>query len=175
MNYATIKWYDIANGEGVRISLFVSGCTHRCKNCFNEIAWDFSYGEVFDEAVQEKILAELDSSYIAGLSLLGGEPLEPQNQAALLPFIREVKRRFPQKSIWCYTGYVLDEKTGLLTATARNTSDTKELISYFDVLVDGPYVEDLKDIRLKFRGSSNQRVIDVQKTLRQKECVLYMQ
>ena len=174
MNYATIKWYDIANGEGVRISLFVSGCTHRCKNCFNEIAWDFSYGEIFDDAVQEKILSELSSSYIAGLSLLGGEPLEPQNQAALLPFIRKVKKRYPEKSIWCYTGYVLDEKTGLLTATARNTADTAELISYFDVLVDGPFVEELKDIRLKFRGSSNQRVIDVQKTLAKKECVLYM-
>ncbi len=175
MNYATIKWYDIANGEGVRISLFVSGCTHRCKNCFNEIAWDFSYGEVFDEAVQEKILTELGSSYIAGLSLLGGEPLEPQNQEALLPFIKEVKRRYPDKSIWCYTGYVLDEKTGLLTAKERNATVTAELISCFDVLVDGPFVEDLKDIRLKFRGSSNQRVIDVKETLAQKKCVLYMQ
>ena len=174
MNYATIKWYDIANGEGVRISLFVSGCTHRCKNCFNEIAWDFSYGEIFDEAVQEKMLLELGSSYIAGLSLLGGEPLEPQNQAALLPFVREVKKRYPDKSIWCYTGYVLDEKTGLLSAQRANTDDTAELISCFDVLVDGPFVEEFKDIRLKFRGSSNQRVIDVQKTLAKKECVLYM-
>ena len=175
MNYATIKWYDIANGEGVRISLFVSGCTHRCKNCFNEIAWDFSYGEIFDDAVQEKILAELGSSYIAGLSLLGGEPLEPQNQGALLPFIRALKKRYPEKSIWCYTGYVLDEKTGLLTAKGANTADTAELISYFDVLVDGPYVEDLKDIRLKFRGSSNQRVIDVQKTLQSGKVILYLE
>jgi len=174
MNYATIKWCDIANGEGVRISLFVSGCTHRCKNCFNQVAWDFSYGEIFDDNVAEKIYQELSSSYISGLSLLGGEPLEPSNQEALLPFVREVKKRFPQKTIWCYTGFVLDEKTGLLTDRRKNTVATAELISLFDVLVDGPFVEELKDIRLKFRGSSNQRVIDVQKTLSQKACVLYM-
>lgn len=174
MNYATIKWTDIANGEGVRISLFVSGCTHRCKNCFNEVAWDFSYGEPFDEAVQERILAELSSGFIAGLSLLGGEPLEPQNQLALYPFIQRVKERFPDKSIWCYTGFVLDEQTGLLTAESKNTPCTKDLISMFDVLVDGPFVEELKDIRLKFRGSSNQRVIDVKKTLDTKQCVLYL-
>ena len=105
MNYAEIKWTDIANGEGVRISLFVSGCTHHCKNCFNEVAWDFAYGKSFDEAVREKILEGLSQSFIAGLSLLGGEPLEPQNQRALLPFVREVKRKYPEKNIWCYTGY----------------------------------------------------------------------
>ena len=175
MNYATIKWTDIANGEGVRISLFVSGCTHHCKNCFNEIAWDFSYGDAFDEAVQAKILSELESSFIAGLSLLGGEPLEPQNQEALYPFVQEVKRRFPQKTIWCYTGFVLDEKSGMLKETHKNTAVTKQLISLFDVLVDGPFVEELKDIRLKFRGSSNQRVIDVPKTLQRGECSLYME
>lgn len=175
MNYATIKWTDIANGEGVRISLFVSGCTHRCKNCFNEIAWDFSYGEPFDDAIAQKIWKELDSSFIAGISLLGGEPLEPQNQEALYPFVKEVRRRFPQKTIWCYTGFVFDEKTGELCEKHKNTPYTKELISMFDVLVDGPYVEELKNIRLKFRGSSNQRVIDVQKTLEKGECVLYME
>ena len=174
MNYATIKWTDIANGEGVRVSLFVSGCTHRCKNCFNEVAWDFSYGEPFDEGVQDKILAELNSDFIAGLSLLGGEPLEPQNQLALYPFIQRVKEQFPNKTIWCYTGFVLDEKTGVLTAKTKNTPCTKDLISMFDVLVDGPFVEELKDIRLKFRGSSNQRVIDVKKTLETKQCVLYL-
>ena len=174
MNYATIKWTDIANGEGVRVSLFVSGCTHRCKNCFNEVAWDFSYGEPFDEAVQDKILAELNSDFIAGLSLLGGEPLEPQNQLALYPFIQRVKQQFPNKTIWCYTGFVFDEKTGLLTAEKKNTPCTKDLISMFDVLVDGPFVEELKDIRLKFRGSSNQRVLDVKKTLETKQCVLYL-
>lgn len=175
MNYATIKWYDIANGEGVRISLFVSGCTHHCKNCFNQVAWDFAYGAPFDEAVADKILKELASDYIAGLSLLGGEPLEPQNQAALLPFVREVKKRYPQKTVWCYTGFVFDETQGVLKETHKNTPDTKELISLFDVLVDGAYIEELKDIRLKFRGSSNQRVIDVQKTLAKKECVKYLE
>ena len=175
MNYATIKWTDIANGEGVRISLFVSGCTHKCKNCFNQVAWDFSYGEAFDGTVAEKILTELNAPYIAGLSLLGGEPLEPQNQLALYPFIQEVKRRYPNKTIWCYTGFLFDEKTGVLKEKKKNTQVTQDLISMFDVLVDGPFVEKLKDIRLKFRGSSNQRVIDVQKTLQAKQCVLYLE
>ncbi len=175
MNYATIKWYDIANGEGVRISLFVSGCTHHCKNCFNKIAWDFNYGQPFDEAIQEKIMKGLGSEYIAGLSLLGGEPLEPQNQLALYPFIKKVKALYPNKPIWCYTGFVLDEKSGLLCEKEKNTEETKELISLFDVLIDGAFVEELKDIRLKFRGSSNQRVIDVKKTLLKKECVLYLE
>lgn len=174
MNYATIKWYDIANGEGVRISLFVSGCTHRCKNCFNQVAWSFDYGEKFDETVAEKILQEIGSSYISGLSLLGGEPLEPQNQTALLPFVREMKKRYPEKTVWCYTGFLLDEETGVLREKHKNTLDTKELISLFDVLVDGPFIEELYDIRLKFRGSSNQRILDVQKTLEQKRSVLYM-
>ena len=175
MNYATIKWTDIANGEGVRISLFVSGCTHRCKNCFNQIAWDFNYGEVFDSDIQDKILKELGAGYITGLSLLGGEPLEPQNQEALYPFVKKVRETYPQKSIWCYTGFVLDEKTGQLKEIKKNTEYTKELISLFDVLVDGAYVEELKDIRLKFRGSSNQRVINVTETLAKGECVLYVE
>lgn len=175
MHYATIKWTDIANGEGVRISLFVSGCTHRCKNCFNEVAWDFSYGEPFGADVQEKIIKGLDSGYIAGLSLLGGEPLEPQNQVALYPFVKRVRETYPAKSIWCYTGFLLDEKSGVLQEKHKNTEYTKGLISLFDVLVDGAYVEELKDVRLKFRGSSNQRIIDVQKTLQQKKCVLYLE
>ena len=175
MNYATIKWTDIANGEGVRVSLFVSGCTHQCKNCFNQVAWDFNYGEPFTDEVAEKILKELEPFYISGLSLLGGEPLEPQNQQALLPFVREVKKRYPNKTIWCYTGYTLDEKNGLLVETDKNTENTKELIALFDVLVDGAYVEELKDIRLKFRGSANQRVINVPKTLKFGECVPYIE
>ena len=175
MNYATIKWTDIANGEGVRISLFVSGCTHRCRNCFNEVAWDFTYGDLFDETVENKIIQELASDYIAGISLLGGEPLEPQNQKALYPFVKKVKKAYPDKTIWCYTGFVFDEKSGLLKETHKNTEWTKELISTFDVLVDGAYIEELKDIRLKFRGSSNQRVIDVKKSLSKGECVLYLE
>jgi anaerobic ribonucleoside-triphosphate reductase activating protein len=175
MNYGAIKWTDIANGEGVRISLFVSGCTHHCKNCFNEVAWDFSYGEPFDKKIQDKILEELSLGYIAGLSLLGGEPLEPQNQEALFPFVKKVKQLYPQKPIWCYTGFVLDETSGALREIHKNTPATKTLISMFDVLVDGAYVEELKDIRLKFRGSSNQRVIDVQKTLQKSEVVLYLE
>ena len=175
MNYAKIKYCDIANGPGVRTSLFVSGCTHRCKNCFNEVAWDFNYGELFNDEIADKILQELGSPFIAGLSLLGGEPLEPQNQAALLPFVKRVKSQYPQKSIWCYTGFVLDEKTGELKERNKNTEYTKELISLFDVLVDGAYVEELKDIRLKFRGSSNQRVINVPQTLAKGECVLYLE
>lgn len=175
MNYATIKWTDIANGEGVRISLFVSGCTHHCKNCFNSVAWDFSYGELFDENVQERIIEGLRSDYVAGLSLLGGEPLEPQNQEALYPFIKRVREKFPNKTIWCYTGFVLDERTGSLTNATKNTLYTQRLISLFDVLVDGPFVEELKDVRLKFRGSTNQRVIDVKKTLASNQVVLYLE
>lgn len=175
MHYATIKWTDIANGEGVRVSLFVSGCTHRCKNCFNEIAWDFSYGEPFTKEIEDKIIRELSSPFISGLSLLGGEPLEPENQRALYPFVKRVKELYPQKTIWCYSGFVFDETLGELTASHKNTEVTKPLIQLFDVLVDGPYVEELKDIRLKFRGSSNQRVIDVQKTLQLGEIVLHLE
>ena len=174
MNYATIKWTDIANGEGVRISLFVSGCTRRCKDCFNAVAWDFSYGKPFDEAVRESIYEGLKAEYIAGLSLLGGEPLEPENQRALLPFVKEVKKRFPEKSIWCYTGNVFDPATGLLKEQEKNTEVTEELISLFDVLVDGEFIEAQKNIRLKFRGSSNQRILDVKKSKISKSPVFYL-
>ena len=175
MNYATIKWCDIANGEGVRVSLFVSGCTHRCKNCFNEVAWDFSYGEPFDEETQNQIIKALDFEYLAGLSLLGGEPFEPQNQEILYPFVKKVRELYPNKSIWAYTGFTFDEGTSLLRETHKNTPWTKPLLSLIDVLVDGPFIEELKDIRLKFRGSSNQRVIDMQKTLEKGEIVLYFE
>lgn len=174
MNYATIKWTDIANGEGVRISLFVSGCTRRCKDCFNAVAWDFSYGKPFDESVRESIYEGLKADYIAGLSLLGGEPLEPENQRALLPFVKEVKKRFPEKSIWCYTGNVFDPATGLLKEQEKNTEVTEELISLFDVLVDGEFIEAQKNIRLKFRGSSNQRILDVKKSKISKSPVVYL-
>ena len=174
MNCATIKWTDIANGEGVRISLFVSGCTRRCKDCFNAVAWDFSYGKPFDESVRESIYEGLKAEYIAGLSLLGGEPLEPENQRALLPFVKEVKKRFPEKSIWCYTGNVFDPATGLLKEQDKNTEVTEELISLFDVLVDGEFIEAQKNIRLKFRGSSNQRILDVKKSKISKSPVFYL-
>ena len=158
MNYAEIKKCDIANGKGVRVSLFVSGCTHRCPGCFNSIAWDFGYGKPFDEKVWEELFSALSPDYIAGLSLLGGEPFEISNQKALLPFIREYKRRFPNKNLWCYTGYTLD--TDLVPEGRAHCDATDELLSYIDVLVDGEFVEALADISLKFRGSSNQRIIE---------------
>lgn len=164
MNYATIKYNDIANGTGVRVSLFVSGCTHHCKGCFNAEAWDFAYGEPFTREVEEAILAALDHGYVDGLSLLGGEPMEPAHQRVLLPFLQEVKERFPAKNIWCYTGYLLD--TELLDPKGRaHTEVTEELVSLLDVVVDGRFEVDKKDIRLRFRGSSNQRIIDVPATL----------
>lgn len=157
MYYGEIKKCDIANGEGVRVSLFVSGCTHHCKGCFNPETWDFNYGKEFDEDAENEIFEELELSYINGLTLLGGEPMEPKNQEALLPFIRKVHERYPRKDIWCYTGYISDKD---LTPGGRAyTKDTEELLSYIDVLVDGPFVEELKDITLTFRGSSNQRII----------------
>lgn len=158
----------------MRISLFVSGCTRRCKDCFNAVAWDFSYGKPFDESVRESIYEGLKAEYIAGLSLLGGEPLEPENQRALLPFVKEVKKRFPEKSIWCYTGNVFDPATGLLKEQEKNTEVTEELISLFDVLVDGEFIEAQKNIRLKFRGSSNQRILDVKKSKISKSPVFYL-
>ena len=159
MNFAKIKNCDIANGVGVRVSLFVSGCTHRCEGCFNPETWDFSYGEEFSEAVQEKLLKMLEPSFINGLTLVGGEPLEMQNQRALLPFLRKVKERAPKKDIWCYTGYTLPE-LGNGACRARCEA-TDELLSLIDVLVDGPFVLARKNISLRFRGSENQRIIDM--------------
>lgn len=162
MNYANIKKYDIANGVGVRVSLFVSGCTHHCKGCFNAEAWDFAYGQPYTEATEEEILATLSHEYIAGLSLLGGEPFEPQNQRALLPLLRKFRERYPQKSVWCYSGYTLE--TDILAGRAHCEA-TDEMLSYIDILVDGEFVEEKKDLKLRFRGSSNQRIIDVKRTL----------
>lgn len=172
MNYAEIKKTDIANGEGVRVSLFVSGCRRHCKNCFNKVTWDFSYGNPFTRETEEEIFAALSPDYIAGLTLLGGDPMEPENQRALLPFVREVRERFPSKNIWCYTGYTY--RDGTIEEEQAACETTRELISLLDVLVDGRFVEELKDIRLKFRGSSNQRVIDVKRSLEKKSVVLYL-
>ena len=174
MNYATIKKCDIANGEGVRVSLFVSGCTHHCKNCFNQVAWDFNYGAPFTELTEEEIFKELDLDYVNGLSLLGGEPFEPQNQRGLIGFVRRVKEKYPNKNIWCYTGYTYDEKSGRLCEENKNCEVTEELLSLIDVLVDGAFVEELKDISLAFRGSSNQRIIDMNATRKSNSVVLYL-
>ena len=163
MNYGEIKKYDIANGEGVRVSLFVSGCTHHCKGCFNEETWDFHYGTLFTEETEHEIIEALSRDFIDGISLLGGEPLERQNQHVLLPFLKKVKRLFPQKDIWCYTGYLLDEE--LLKDSRARCEDTDELLSMIDVLVDGEFVEELKDISLPYCGSSNQRIIDMKASL----------
>lgn len=172
MNYAEIKPTDIANGEGVRVSLFVSGCTRRCKNCFNSVAWDFGYGKPFTAETEEALFQMLAPDYIAGLTLLGGDPFEPSNQRALLPFIRCVRERFPHKNIWCFTGYTYSD--GSLAEPQACCEATRELISLLDVLIDGKFEEELKDIRLKFRGSSNQRVIDVKRSLSSGSVVLYL-
>lgn len=164
MNYGAIKKCDIANGEGVRVSLFVSGCTHRCPGCFNEEAWDFGYGEPFTRDTEEEILAALAPDHIDGLSLLGGEPFEPGNQEALVHLLKRVKERYPGKNIWCYTGYRLEQD--LLADSRARCAFTEEMLSMIDVLVDGRFVEALKDISLPFRGSSNQRVMDLKATLR---------
>ena len=161
MNYGTIKNLDIANGEGIRVSLFVSGCTHHCKNCFNPETWNFDYGQQFTEETIHHILTLLEPNHIAGLTLLGGEPLHPNNQQKVSEIIKAVRAKFGnKKTIWCYTGYTYEHLP-------------KELMSNIDVLVDGLYVEELKDISLKFRGSSNQRIIDVQKTLQSNKIILY--
>ena len=170
MNYATIKKNDIANGPGVRVSLFVSGCRHRCRNCFNREAWDFSYGQPFTKETADEILSALAPSYVAGLSFLGGEPLEPENQPALLELARQFKERFPQKTLWCYTGFTFE--TDLLTGSVGEPEILKGLLSLIDVLVDGKFVEELKDAGLIFRGSSNQNIIDVPKSLEAGRMVL---
>lgn len=171
MNYGEIKNYDIANGEGVRVSLFVSGCTHHCKNCFNPETWSFEYGKPFTKETEDYIIECLSPDYIDGLSLLGGEPFEPQNQEVLLPFLRRVKNELPNKNIWCYTGYLFDRE--LLSESRARCEFTDEMLSLIDVLVDGEFVQALHDISLAFRGSSNQRIIDVQKSLETGEVKLH--
>ncbi|WP_293974810.1 anaerobic ribonucleoside-triphosphate reductase activating protein [uncultured Ruminococcus sp.] len=171
MNYGEIKNYDIANGEGVRVSLFVSGCTHHCKNCFNPKTWSFEYGKPFTKETEDYIIECLSPDYIDGLSLLGGEPFEPQNQEVLLPFLRRVKNELPNKNIWCYTGYLFDSE--LLSESRARCEFTDEMLSLIDVLVDGEFVQAMHDISLAFRGSSNQRIIDVQKSLETGEVKLH--
>ena len=168
MNYATIKNCDIANGPGVRVSLFVSGCTHRCPGCFNEVAWDFNYGEPFTEETIETILNMLRPAYIQGLTLLGGEPFEPQNQGAVVELLRRIKQELPEKSIWAFSGYLFDKDI-----LSGRLGDTSEYLSYLDVLVDGPFVEAKKNLSLRFRGSENQRLIDVKASLASHSIVLW--
>lgn len=159
MNYSAIKYCDIANGIGVRTVLFVSGCRNHCEGCFQPETWAFEHGDLFDEAVENQIIESLKPSYIDGLTLLGGDPFEEENQKALIPFLRKVRAEYPNKTIWAYTGYILD--TDLAEGGRKFTEDTKEMLSFLDVLVDGPFVQAKKNIMLKFKGSENQRVIDM--------------
>lgn len=175
MNYATIKWADVSNGPGVRVSLFVSGCTHRCPGCFNPEAWDFQYGQPFTQAEEDKILAALSPAHMKGLSLLGGEPFEPENQAPLLAFLRRFRTALPGKTVWCYTGFTLEELLGKSGECRACTPHTRELLGLIDILVDGRYEEELADITLAFRGSKNQRVLNLPATLTTGEPVLYLE
>lgn len=170
MNYANIKKLDIANGSGVRVSLFVSGCRHHCIGCFNKIAWDFNYGEKFTLQTQLELLEALNNENIQGLSLLGGEPFEPENQKELVHFLKKFKNEFPNKDCWCYTGFTFDKD--LVEKGKAYTEYTNEMLSYIDVLVDGRFEIKKKDISLKFRGSSNQRIIDVKKSIESKKVIL---
>ncbi len=171
MNYATIKNCDIANGPGVRVSLFVSGCTHRCPGCFNQEAWDFGYGTAFTQETIDTILTMLKPSHIKGLTLLGGEPFEPQNQGAIVELLRQIKKLYPDKSIWAFSGYLFDKD--ILAKRLGPWEITQEYLNYLDVLVDGPFVEAKKNLSLRFRGSENQRLIDVPASLKLGQIVLW--
>lgn len=166
MNYANLKTYDIANGPGVRVSLFVSGCTHHCKECFNQEAWDFDYGDPFDQTVIDRILAALKPDYIRGITYLGGEPMDPRNQGGLLDLSRQIKAMYPDKSIWCFTGYVYEHLPMVEDVTTP-------LLELCDVLVDGPFILAQKNLSLRFRGSENQRLIDLPETRKQGKIVLW--
>lgn len=170
MHYADIKKYDIANGPGVRVSLFVSGCTLHCKGCFNANAWDFKYGKEFTEETIDEILEALNKEYISGITVLGGDPFEPSNQEGVLPLIRRIKKELPNKSIWFFSGYYFDKE--ILGKMCKESEITKELISYIDVMVDGRFEIDKLDITLRFRGSSNQRIINVKESLKQDKVIL---
>lgn len=171
MNYADIKQYDVANGPGVRVSLFVSGCTHHCKECFNPETWDFHYGKPFTRETIDRIIDYLKPEYVKGLTLLGGEPLEHGNQQGLLPLLRKVRKIYPEKSIWCFTGY--DFERDVQGRMMKEWEETRELFSYIDVLVDGEFEIDKKDLGLAFKGSSNQRTILVQESLKKGRVCLW--
>ena len=169
MKYAAIKKCDVANGPGVRVSVFVSGCNHHCKGCFNEKAWDFNYGEEFSDEIIDGIINDLDKEYISGLTLLGGEPLERTNQQGLVKLVRKVKEKLPNKSIWCYTGFNYEKD--VMGQMYNNWPETKELIDNIDVLVDGKFELEKRNLNLKFRGSENQRLIDVKKSMAENKIV----
>lgn len=165
MYYGELKKCDIANGIGVRVTLFVSGCTNRCPGCFQPQTWDFRYGKPFTDETKEEIFAELDKSYVDGLTLLGGEPFEPENQRTLLPLLREVRQKYPGKTVWCFTGFRLDDEL-LCQGSHPRCEATDDMLACIDILVDGRFREELKDISLQFRGSRNQRIIDMNQTRR---------
>ena len=171
MNYADIKQYDIANGPGVRVSLFVSGCTHHCKNCFNKVAWDFNYGKPFTKDTINTIIEYCKNDYVEGLTILGGEPFEPINQKGILPLVKKFKEIYPEKSLWVFTGYDFEED--LLDKMYNNYPETKQLLANIDIIVDGKFIEELKNSNLRFKGSSNQRTIMVQETLKTGKLTLW--
>lgn len=171
MNYATIKWRDIANGPGIRVSLFVSGCRHHCKGCFNPETWDFGYGAPYTLEIQTQILSGMEKSYIRGLTLLGGEPFEPENQPVMLELTNAVRAKFPEKTIWCYSGYTLEKD--ILSGKLGDAAVTMALLENLDVLVDGEFHLEEKDPSLRFRGSRNQRLLDVRQTLKTGKAVLW--
>ncbi len=170
MNYGEIKKVDIANGEGVRVSLFVSGCTHHCKNCFNQDTWDFNFGKIYTDETEEYILNLLNHDYISGLSILGGEPFEFKNQENVSKLVQKTKTLFPKKNIWVYSGYVFED---LHTGGKMNTPFVNKILENIDILVDGEFIEEKKNIMLKFRGSENQRLINIPKTLKNKKITLW--
>ena len=171
MNFADIKRYDVANGPGVRVSVFVSGCTHRCPGCFNEEAWDFNFGKPFTQETIDYIIDLLKPDFYKGITFLGGEPLEHVNQQGLLPLARKIREVYPEKSIWCFTGY--DFEKDVLGRMINEWPETKELLSYIDVLVDGEFIEAQKDLSLVFKGSANQRHILVQESMKSGSLVLW--
>lgn len=170
MNYANIKYHDTANGQGIRVSLFVSGCTHHCKGCFNPETWNFCYGNEYTKEVEDKIIKSCDKEYIKGLSLLGGEPFEKVNQVELVKLLKRFKEKYPQKDVWCYSGYTFDKD--MVEGGKVWTEHTKDMLERIDYLIDGEFVEELKNLRLKFRGSQNQRIIDVKRSLKEGKTVV---
>ena len=172
MDYGAVKYCDIANGLGCRTVLVVAGCRNACKGCFQPETWAFDYGKPFDETIQNEILKSLEPSYVQGITLLGGDPFEEENQEALVPFMRKVKECYPDKNVWAYTGYVYDKD--LILGGRKHTENTEELLSMIDILVDGPFVQEKKNLMLKFRGSENQRVLDMKKTLETGKIILAM-